>query len=48
MEQQNQRIYSYMHDIFGADVVNVFDMQYQSEDMHKEKNKKKNKEEMDE
>lgn len=27
MEQQNNRIYSYMHDIFGADVVNMFDMQ---------------------
>lgn len=28
MEQQNHEIYSYMHDVFGADVVNVFDMQY--------------------
>lgn len=28
MEQQNFEIYSYMHDVFGADVVNVFDMQY--------------------
>ena len=28
MEQQNQEIYSYMHDVFGADVVDVFDMQY--------------------
>lgn len=27
MEQQNNRIYSYMHDIFGADVVDMFDMQ---------------------
>lgn len=28
MEQQNFEIYSYMHDVFGADVVNVFDMNY--------------------
>ena len=26
MEQQNQEIYSYMHDVFGADVVDLFDM----------------------
>lgn len=32
MEQQNNRIYSYMHDIFGADVVNMFDMQQASEE----------------
>ena len=31
MEQQNHRIYSYMHDVFGADVVDVFDMQYNPE-----------------
>lgn len=31
MEQQNFEIYSYMHDVFGADVVNVFDMQYRPE-----------------
>lgn len=28
MEQRNQAIYSYMHDIFGADVVNLFEMKY--------------------
>ena len=28
MEQKNREIYAYMHDVFGADVVNVFDMQY--------------------
>ena len=27
LEQQNQRIYAYMHDVFGADVVDIFDMQ---------------------
>lgn len=31
MEQQNHAIYSYMHDVFGAEVVNVFDMQYNPE-----------------
>lgn len=28
MEQNNQNIYSYMHDIFGADVVDLFDMKF--------------------
>lgn len=28
MEYQNRQIYSYMHDLFGADVINLFDMQY--------------------
>ncbi|MBQ2802288.1 MAG: hypothetical protein IJF07_00100 [Lachnospiraceae bacterium] len=32
MEKKNQDIYSYMHDIFGADVVNLFDMQYNAEE----------------
>ncbi len=32
MEQQNYRIYSYMHDVFGADVVNMFDMQHNPEE----------------
>ncbi len=31
MEQRNQAIYSYMHDIFGADVVNLFEMKYNPE-----------------
>ena len=31
MEQQNQEIYNYMHDIFGAEVVNLFDMKYNPE-----------------
>lgn len=31
MEHQNLELYSYMHDIFGADVVDVFDMQYRPE-----------------
>jgi len=28
MEQKNQQIYSYMHDVFGAEVLNLFDMSY--------------------
>lgn len=28
MEQKNNEIYSYMHDIFGADVIDIFDMKY--------------------
>lgn len=32
MEQKNHDIYAYMHDIFGADVVNLFDMRYNPEE----------------
>lgn len=28
MESQNRQIYSYMHDLFGAEVIDLFDMQY--------------------
>ena len=28
-EDMNQELYSYMHDIFGADVINIFDTKYQ-------------------
>lgn len=28
MEQMNQKLYSYMHDIFGAEVIEIFDMKY--------------------
>lgn len=31
-ESVNQELYSYMHDIFGADVINLFDMKYKDED----------------
>lgn len=27
-EQQNQNVYTYMHDIFGAEVIDIFDMAY--------------------
>lgn len=31
MEQRNYAIYSYMHDVFGAEVIDMFDMQYNPE-----------------
>ena len=34
MEQKNHEIYSYMHDIFGAEVVNMFDLKYDPEAIH--------------
>lgn len=37
MEQKNQDIYSYMHDIFGADVVNLFDMKYNPSEKDKDR-----------
>lgn len=32
MEQRNHAIYSYMHDLFGAEVLDMFDMQYNPEE----------------
>lgn len=34
MEQKNHDIYAYMNAIFGADVVNLFDLQYDPEQQH--------------
>ena len=34
MEQKNHEIYSYMHDIFGAEVIDLFDMKYNPEEKH--------------
>lgn len=34
MEQRNHEIYSYMNDIFGADVMNLFDLKYNPEEHH--------------
>lgn len=34
MEQKNHFIYTYMNDIFGADVVDIFDMKYDPEKQH--------------
>ena len=33
-EQKNHEIYSYMHDVFGAEVLNLFDMKYNPEKQH--------------
>ena len=33
-EAKNHEIYKYMHDIFGADVVDLFDMRYNPEERH--------------
>ncbi|MCR5753934.1 MAG: hypothetical protein K6G30_03835 [Acetatifactor sp.] len=37
MEQKNHEIYSYMHDIFGAEVMNLFDLKYDPEQKHPKK-----------
>ncbi len=37
LEQKNQDIYAYMHDIFGAEVVNLFDMKYNPEEQQQNK-----------
>ncbi|MCM1136422.1 MAG: hypothetical protein NC400_12710 [Clostridium sp.] len=31
MESMNQGLYAYMHDIFGADVIDIFDMKYKGD-----------------
>lgn len=36
MEQMNQELYSYMHDIFGANVIDIFDMKYKKENTKRE------------
>lgn len=43
-EEENNRMYSYMHDIFGADVIELFDMKYHPESAGEKikKNKKSN------
>lgn len=33
-ELKNQQMYSYMHDIFGPDVIDIFDMKYNPENEH--------------
>lgn len=35
-ERENQRMYSYMHDIFGAEVMEIFDLEYLKKDDEKE------------
>jgi len=36
-EAENQELYSYMHDIFGADVIEIFDMKYNPGEQKKKK-----------
>lgn len=43
-ELLNQIIYSYMHDIFGANVIEIFDMKYNPEEKIKEKQQEKQQE----
>ncbi len=38
MEYQNHEIYTYMHDIFGANVIELFDMKYNPGEKHPRKN----------
>ncbi len=38
MEHQNHEIYTYMHDIFGAHVIELFDMKYNPGEKHPRKN----------
>jgi len=49
MEQQNHDIYMYMHDIFGANVIDLFDLKYNPEEHYPKKlvdiNKKSEKQE---
>lgn len=40
MEILNHELYSYMHDIFGADVIELFDMKYNPEENHPQPAKK--------
>lgn len=39
-EQNNFDLYSYMHDIFGAEVIEIFDMKYNPEKRKKEREEK--------
>lgn len=42
-ETMNHRLYSYMHDIFGADVIEIFDMKYNPEEKYGNKTEKDDK-----
>lgn len=43
-EAMNHRLYAYMHDIFGADVIELFDMKYDPEEKYQKKAAEKEKE----
>lgn len=40
-EQLNQELYAYMHDILGADVIDIFDMEYLPQEEKKQEEPKK-------
>ncbi|MCR5655574.1 MAG: hypothetical protein K6G07_08070 [Lachnospiraceae bacterium] len=40
-EWMNNQFYAYMHDIFGPEVIDIFDLQMEKEEKEKEKNEKK-------
>lgn len=42
MELYNHQMYSYMHDIFGAEVINLFDMKYNPLEQHPKKTSEAN------
>ena len=46
--KRNQNFYTYMHDIFGADVINIFDMKYNVEPLIESDTKDKSSEKKDE
>ncbi len=46
--KRNQNFYTYMHDIFGADVINIFDMKYNIEPLTESDTKDKSSDNKDE
>ena len=40
VEDKNKEIYSYMHDIFGAHIIEIFDLKYEKEPSEKEEEKR--------
>lgn len=42
MEYYNHQMYSYMHDIFGAEVIDLFDMKYNPLEQHPQKSSENN------
>lgn len=41
MERKNHELYSYMHDVFGVEVLELFDMKYNPEEKHPSTSEKK-------
>lgn len=40
VEDKNREIYSYMHDIFGARIIEIFDLKYEKEPLQEEQDKR--------